>query len=61
MRSFFWDVFSSIWTEYKDLCRKSPCSVRIQENMKKEKLRYLSAKYYQENKERLLKKFRERY
>ena len=32
IRSFFWSIFSCIWTEYGDLVRKSPYSVRIQEN-----------------------------
>ena len=32
MESFFWSVFSSIWTEYGDLIRKSPYSLRILEN-----------------------------
>ena len=32
IRSFFWSVFSCIRTEYGDLLRKSPYSVRIQEN-----------------------------
>ena len=31
-RSYFWSVFSCIRTEYGDLLRKSPYSVRIQEN-----------------------------
>ena len=30
--SYFWSVFSCIRTEYGDLLRKSPYSVRIQEN-----------------------------
>ena len=33
IRSFLWSVFSSIWTEYGDLRSRSPCSVRMQENM----------------------------
>ena len=32
MRIYFWSVFSCIRTEYRDLLRKSPYSVRIQEN-----------------------------
>ena len=32
IRSFFWSVFSFIRTEYRDLLRKSPYSLRIQEN-----------------------------
>ena len=30
-RSFFWSVFSPIWTEYGDLRSKSPYSVQIRE------------------------------
>ena len=33
---FFWSVYSRIRTEYKDLFRKSPYSVRIWENMDQE-------------------------
>ena len=33
IQSFFWSVFSRVWTEYIDLFRKSPYSVRIRENM----------------------------
>ena len=29
---FFWSAFSRIWTEYRDLPRKSPYSVRMREN-----------------------------
>ena len=36
---FFWSVFSRIWTEYGDLLRKSPYSVRIRENTDQKKLR----------------------
>ena len=36
---FFWSVFSCIWTEYRDLLRKSPYSIRIQENTDQKKLR----------------------
>ena len=32
IRSYFWSVFSCIRTEYGDLLRKSPYSVRRQEN-----------------------------
>ena len=39
MRSFFWSVFFCIRTEYGYLLRKSPYSVRIQENMDQKKLR----------------------
>ena len=28
MRSFFWSVFSCIWTEYRDLWNKCPYSIR---------------------------------
>ena len=31
-RSYFWFVFSCIWTEYGDLLCKSPYSVQIEEN-----------------------------
>ena len=37
-RSFFWSVFSCIRTEYGDKLRKSPHSVRIQENTDQKKL-----------------------
>ena len=39
IRSFFWSVFFCIRTEYRDLLRKSPYSVRIQENGDQKKLR----------------------
>ena len=39
MRSFFWSLFSWIWTEYGDLRSKSPYSVWIQENKDQKKLR----------------------
>ena len=39
IRSFFWFVFSCIRIEYGDLVRKSPYSVRIQENTNQKKLR----------------------
>ena len=32
IRSFFWSLFSRIWTEYGVLPRKSPYSVQIREN-----------------------------
>ena len=32
IRSYFWSVFSCIWTEYRDLLLKSPYWVRKQEN-----------------------------
>ena len=32
MRSYFWSIFSCIQIEYGDLLRKSPYSIRIQEN-----------------------------
>ena len=38
IRSFFWSRFSYIRTEYGDL-RKSPYSVRIQQNTDQKKLR----------------------
>ena len=41
IQSFFWSVFSCIWTEYGDLLRKSPYSVRTQENTGLEKTPYL--------------------
>ena len=28
---FFWPVFSCVWTEYRDLHSKSPCSVQMGE------------------------------
>ena len=31
-KEFFRSVFARIWTEYKDLPRKSPCSVQMREN-----------------------------
>ena len=36
IQSYFWSVFSSIRTEYGDLLRKYPYSVRIQENTDQE-------------------------
>ena len=41
IRSFFWSVFFCIRTEYGDLLRKSPYSVRIQENTEQKKTPYL--------------------
>ena len=38
IRSFFWSVFSCIRTEYVDLNRKSPYSVRMRENTDQKKL-----------------------
>ena len=39
IRSFFWSVFSCIWTEYGDLRSNSPYSVWIWENTDQTKLR----------------------
>ena len=39
IRSFFWSIFSYIWSEYRDLLSKSPYSVQIQENTDLKKLR----------------------
>ena len=39
IQCFFWSVFSYIRTENGDLLRKSPYSVRIQENTDQKKLR----------------------
>ena len=39
MGSFFWSVFFFIRTEFKDLQRKSPYLVQIQENTDQKKLR----------------------
>ena len=39
--SFFWSVFSCIWTEYGNLFRKYLYSVQIQENTDQKKLRIL--------------------
>ena len=41
IRSFLWSVFSCIRTEYGDLLRKSPYSVRILENTDQKKNPYL--------------------
>ena len=32
IQSFFWSVFSCIWTEYEDLLHKSPYLAQMQEN-----------------------------
>ena len=39
IRSFFWSVFSHIRTEYGEILRISPDSVRMQENTDQKKLR----------------------
>ena len=39
IRSFFWSVFSRIWTEYEDLRSNSQYSVRIRDNTDQKKLR----------------------
>ena len=39
IRSYFWSVFSCIRIEYGDLLRKSPYSIRIQENTDQKELR----------------------
>ena len=39
IRSFFWSVFSRIRTEYGEILRISPYSVRMQENTDQKKLR----------------------
>ena len=38
VQSFFWSVFSCIWTECGDLLRQSQYSVQIQENNDQKKL-----------------------
>ena len=38
MRIFLWSEFSSIWTEYGDLLRKTPYSVWMRENTDQKKL-----------------------
>ena len=38
IRSFFWSVFSRIWTEYGGLLRKSPYTVQMRENTDQKKL-----------------------
>ena len=42
IRSFFWSVFSCIWTEYEEILRISPYLVRMQENADQKKLRILT-------------------
>ena len=39
IRSFFWSVFSGIRTEYREILRISPYSVRLRENTDQKKLR----------------------
>ena len=39
IRSFFWSLFSCIWTEYGGLLRKSLYLVQIQQNTEQKKLR----------------------
>ena len=39
IRSIFWSVFSRIWTEYREILRISPYSVRMQENTDQKILR----------------------
>ena len=39
--SFFWSLFSRIWTKYRDLRSKSPYSFRILENADQKKTPYL--------------------
>ena len=41
IRSFFWFVFPRIWTEYRELLRKSPYLIRVRENTDHIKTRYL--------------------
>ena len=43
IRSFFWPVFSRIWTEYGEIRSISPYSVRMRENMDQKKLRIWTA------------------
>ena len=38
MRSYFWSVFSRIWTKYREILRTSPYSVRMRENTDQKKL-----------------------
>ena len=42
IRSFFWSLFSCIRTEYGDLLRKSPYSVRVQKNTDQKNLLILT-------------------
>ena len=37
---FFWSVFSHIWTEYGDILRISPYSIRIRENKDHQNFEY---------------------
>ena len=39
IRSFFWSIFSRIWTEYGEILPISPYSVRMRENTDQKKLR----------------------
>ena len=39
IRSYFWFVFSHIWTEYGEIRSVSPYSIRMRENMDQKKLR----------------------
>ena len=39
LRSYFWSIFPCIRTEYRDLLRKSPCLILIQENTDQKKRR----------------------
>ena len=39
IRSFFWSVFSRIWTEYREIRSISSYSVRMRENTEQKKLR----------------------
>ena len=41
MQSFFWSVFSRIWTKYGEIRSISPYSVRIRENSDQKKTPYL--------------------
>ena len=45
IRSYFWSVFSCSWTEFGDLLRKSPYSVRRQEKYGPEITPYLDTFY----------------
>ena len=37
---FYWSVFSRIWTEYEEILRISPYSVRMRENMEQKNSEY---------------------
>ena len=39
IRSFFWSMFSHIWTEYWEILRIYPCSVQVRESTDHKKLR----------------------